>query len=239
MQAQQWLINQKNLTLTQLLREKEWLVKEIHHRVKNNFHMVMGLLGTQSGYLKNEEAITAVRESQHRVHAMSLIHQKLYQSENLSAIDIPGYIHELVDYLKDSLDSGRSIRFHLQIDRISLGLSYVVPIGLILNESITNVIKYAFPNNRQGNIYISFTQISNENRFLLAVRDDGIGLPAGFDSTRQVSMGMNLMKGLSEDIDGVFAIQSNNGTVVTVSFKYNPDISTDLVPSVAGQNFIE
>jgi len=239
LEEQQAIINQKNISLQHLVNEKEWLVKEIHHRVKNNFHMVMGLLGTQSGYLKNEEAITAVRESQHRVHAMSLIHQKLYQSENLSAIDIPGYIHELVDYLKDSLDSGRSIRFHLQIDRISLGLSYVVPIGLILNESITNVIKYAFPNNRQGNIYISFTQISNENRFLLAVRDDGIGLPAGFDSTRQVSMGMNLMKGLSEDIDGVFAIQSNNGTVVTVSFKYNPDISTDLVPSVAGQNFIE
>lgn len=238
LEEQQATINQKNISLQHLVNEKEWLAKEIHHRVKNNFHIVMGLLGTQSGYLKNEEAIAAVKESQQRIHAMSLIHQKLYQSENLSAIDLPGYIHELVDYLKDSLDNGRSIKFHLQIDRISLGLSYVVPIGLILNESITNVIKYAFPDNRQGNIYISFTQSSNENRIVLAVRDDGIGLPQGFNSTKQASMGMNLMKGLTEDIDGAFAIQSNNGTAMTVSFMYNPDISTDFAPSATGQNFI-
>ena len=238
LEEQQAIINQKNISLQHLVNEKEWLVKEIHHRVKNNFHIVMGLLGTQAGYLKNEEAIAAVTESQQRIHAMSLIHQKLYQSENLSAIDMPGYIHELVDYLKDSFDNGRSIKFHLQIDRISLGLPYVVPIGLILNESITNVIKYAFPNNRQGNIYISFTQSSNENRIVLAVRDDGIGLPPGFNSTNQASMGMNLMKGLCEDIDGTFAIQSDNGTAITVSFMYNPDLSTDFAPSVTGQNFI-
>jgi two-component sensor histidine kinase len=99
-------------------------------------------------------------------------------------------------------------------------------------------MKYAFPVHGQGNIYISFTRSSHENRILLAVRDDGIGLPAGFNSSDRVSMGMNLMKGLSEDIDGDFAIESNNGTVVTVSFMYNPDISADLAPSVASQNFI-
>jgi len=238
LEEQQAIINQKNISLQHLVNEKEWLVKEIHHRVKNNFHIVMGLLGTQSGYLKNEEAIAAVKESQQRIHAMSLIHQRLYQSEILSAIDMPGYIHELVDYLKDSFDNGSSIKFHLQIDRISLGLAYVVPIGLILNEAITNVSKYAFPNNRQGNIYISFIQSSDENRIVLSVRDDGVGLPQGFNGTKQVSMGMNLMKGLCEDIDGTFSIQSNSDTAIIVSFMYNPDLSPDFAPSVTAQNFI-
>jgi two-component sensor histidine kinase len=107
-----------------LVREKERLVKEIHHRVKNNFHMVMGLLGTQSDYLKTDEAISAMTESQHRVQAMSLIHQKLYQSDNLSGINMAAYIHELVDFLADSLDTGHLIEFNLQIKAIELNLSH-------------------------------------------------------------------------------------------------------------------
>ena len=96
-------------------------------------------------------------ESQQRIQAMSLIHQKLYQSENMSHIDMADYIHELVDYLKDSLNTGRRIQFHFLLDRIELGVYHAVPIGLILNETITNAIKYAFPGNRDGNIHISFT----------------------------------------------------------------------------------
>ena len=236
LEAQQIVINQKNISLQHLVNEKEWLVKEIHHRVKNNFHIVTGLLGTQSGYLKNEEAIAAIKESQHRIHAMSLIHQKLYQSESLSSIDMPDYIHELVDFLKDSFDQSASIRFHLQADRIQLALSHIIPIGLILTEAITNAFKYAFPNKKEGNIYISFTCINGGKRIDLTVKDDGIGLPAGFSSNRQSSMGINLMKGLSGDIDGSFTMQSNKGTIVTVSFIYNPDPSNDFVPTTSSQN---
>jgi len=236
LEEQQIAINQKNISLQYLVNEKEWLMKEIHHRVKNNFHIVMGLLGTQSGYLKNEEAIAAIKESQQRIHAMSLIHQKLYQSENLSAIDMPDYIHELVDYLQGSFDKSASIRFHFQIDRIKLALSHVIPIGLILNEAITNAFKYAFPNKKQGNIYISFTRTTN-NRMVLSVMDDGAGLPPGFNSNRQSSMGLNLMKGLSDDIDGNFTIENNNGTIVAVSFIYNPDLPNDFAPSATDQNF--
>ena len=236
LEEQQIAINQKNISLQYLVNEKEWLMKEIHHRVKNNFHIVMGLLGTQSGYLKNEEAIAAIKESQQRIHAMSLIHQKLYQSENLSAIDMPDYIHELVDYLQGSFDKSASIRFHFQIDRIKLALSHVIPIGLILNEAITNAFKYAFPNKKQGNIYISFTRTTN-NRMVLSVMDDGAGLPPGFNSNRQSSMGLNLMKGLSDDIDGSFTIENNNGTIVAVSFIYNPDLPNDFAPSATDQNF--
>ena len=226
LEAQQKDIKEKNSDLQHLLHEKEWLVKEIHHRVKNNFHTVIGLLGTQSAYLKNEEAIGAMAESQQRIQAMSLIHQKLYQSETMSDIDMADYIYELVDYLKDSLNTGREILFHFQLDHISLGVYHAVPIGLILNETVTNAIKYAFPENRNGNIYISFTEDSEiENQLLLVVKDDGIGLGARFDTDSNSTMGMNLMRGLAKDIDGQFAIESTAGTVVTITFTYHRNVS--------------
>lgn len=237
LEAQQVVINKKNISLLHLVNEKEWLIKEIHHRVKNNFHIVMGLLGAQSGYLKNDEAIAAIKESQQRIYAMSLIHQKLYQSENLSSIDMPGYINELVDSLKESFDKRASLKFHLQVDRINLELTHVIPIGLILNEAITNVFKYAFPDKKQGNVYILFNYSNDDHRMVLTVRDDGIGLPAAFNSNSQSSMGLNLMKGLSGDIDGNFTMESNNGTIVTVSFIYDPAQSKDFFSSAPNPNF--
>jgi two-component system, sensor histidine kinase PdtaS len=205
------------------VKEKDWLVKEIHHRVKNNFHTVMGLLGTQSGYLKNEEAIFAVENSKHRINAMSLIHQKLYQSENLSAIGMPDYIHELVSYLRDSFGTGLGIRFEIQIEPIELDLSHAMPIGLILNEAITNSIKYAFINNKNGLITISLSR-GSDKQLTVTVADNGIGLHSNFDIGKTSSMGMNLMKGLSEDIEGVFSIENSNGTLISLTFRYDPEI---------------
>uniref|UniRef100_UPI0035BBEA82 histidine kinase dimerization/phosphoacceptor domain -containing protein n=1 Tax=Mucilaginibacter sp. TaxID=1882438 RepID=UPI0035BBEA82 len=222
LKAQQQEIRTQNRSLQHLVKEKDWLVKEIHHRVKNNFHTVIGLLGTQSGYLKNAEAISAIEESQQRIQAMSLIHQKLYQSENLSDIHMAAYIHELVDYLKSATNTGKRILFHFQLDPIDLDVYHAIPIGLILNETITNAIKYAFPVNRNGTIHISFTaNDDNENNILLVVTDDGIGLPAGFSSARNNTMGMNLMQGLARDIDGHFTIESNRGTSVKIAFTYH------------------
>ena len=219
LEAQQKNITDKNIHLQHLLQEKEWLVKEIHHRVKNNFHTVIGLLGTQSAYLTNKEAIGAMAEGQQRIHVMSLIHQKLYQSENMSHIDMTDYIHELVDYLRDSLLTDRRIQFHFRMDRISLGVYHAVPIGLILNEAITNAIKYAFPGNRNGNISISFTKDkSREPRLVLIITDDGEGLPATFDENNSMTMGMHLMKGLVGDIDGHFIIYGSGGTTIKITF---------------------
>jgi two-component system sensor histidine kinase ChiS len=215
---------EKNLSLQKhvkqqekLLTEKEWLIKEIHHRVKNNFHIVTGLLSTQASYLKNDEALRAIEQSQQRIHAMSLIHQKLYQSENLSALNMPDYIHELVEYLKDCFETKRHIRFDLQIEPIVLDLSYSLPIGLILNEAITNAIKYAFRNRDQGVIAIALKR-TNDITAVLSIHDNGIGFSPDFDLQRSSSMGMNLMRGLSEDINGVFSITSNDGTQVDISF---------------------
>ena len=217
LEGQQEEINQKNATLQNMLVEKEWLLREIHHRVKNNLHMVVGLLASQAEFLKNEEALQAISSSQNRIHSMSLIHQKLYQSENLSIINMPSYIFELSEYLKDSFHMEKSVRFVLDIDNFDLPLSHSIPIGLIFNEAVTNSIKYAFPNNVQGIIDISL-KTGDNNTFTLQISDNGIGLPADFDPFHNTSLGLKLMQGLARDIDAEFEIRSKNGTCVLLKF---------------------
>jgi len=229
LQDQQKEIQKTNVSLQHLVKEKDWLVKEIHHRVKNNFHIVNGLLSTQTAYLKNEEAINAVGESQHRVQAMSLIHQKLYQSENFSVIDISDYIHELVDYLGDSFNIRDTIQFKLGIESVKLDLSRCIPLGLILNEAITNAIKYAFGREQKGVISISLTQES-PGQLLVVVADNGAGLPSDFTIATHGSMGMTLMQGLSEDMEGTFSITSHNGTEIRIAFFYDPEALTETEP---------
>ncbi|AWH85670.1 hypothetical protein HYN59_11375 [Flavobacterium album] len=215
LEAKQDEINSKNNKLERLVAEKEWLLKEIHHRVKNNLQIVISLLNTQSAYLDNEEALEAIQNSQHRMHAMSLIHQKLYQTENLSSINMPWYIKELADYLKDSFDHEGKIRFELSLASIDLDVAQAVPLGLILNEAITNAIKYAFPD-QKGIINILLEE--TDNSYLLRISDNGIGLPEHFESAETDSLGMSLMMGLAEQLDGTFTIRSGAGVVITINF---------------------
>jgi two-component sensor histidine kinase len=216
-------INAKNISLQQLvtekdklLEEKEWLVKEIHHRVKNNLQIVISLLNTQTAYLDNEAALTAIRDSQHRMRAMSLIHQRLYQSEK-ACIDMQQYIRELIEYLDDNFNLGHRIRFLLQIEKIDMDVAQAVPVGLILNEAITNAIKYAFPANQEGTITVSMNYAA-DNNLLLVVSDNGRGLPAGFDITKIRSLGMGLMQGLTRQLNGTFKITNNDGLQITIQF---------------------
>lgn len=222
LRTQQKEIQSQNLSLHHLVEEKDWLVREIHHRVKNNFHTVVGLLGTHAAYLQNDEAVAAIVESQQRIQAMSLIHQKLYQTEGMSSVEISGYIHELVDYLKFSFDVKNRIQFKLQLEQMELSLDQAIPIGLILNEAITNAIKYAFPQNTNGAITILLTAAEeNDEHILLEVIDDGIGLPTAINLDDGRTMGMHLMKGLAKDIDAEFNVTSSSGTKISVSFKRN------------------
>ncbi|GEM_PF-112145 len=222
-----FLINQQDTLIIekdQLLTEKEWLLKEIHHRVKNNLQIVMSLLNSQVVYLNNEAAKKAIRESQHRVQAISLIHKKLYQSDSVAAIDMPTYINELIMYLRDLFNTGRRIRFKCQNDPVKLDVSHAVPLGLILNEAITNGIKYAFPENRTGVINISLKYLGND-QYNMNISDNGIGLPANFDVLPRKSLGMSLMEGLSSDIDGSFTIENKGGTTILVTFIYKQNTS--------------
>ncbi|MHA4806789.1 tetratricopeptide repeat-containing sensor histidine kinase [Flavitalea flava] len=202
-----------------LLEEKEWLIREIHHRVKNNLQIVMSLLNSQSAYLKDESALAAIRESQHRVHAISLIHQKLYQSEKLSVIDMEFYIKEVVDYLADNLDADRRIKFKMNIEAIELEVAQAVPLGLIVNEAITNSVKYAFPDGRNGEVGIYMEKVLS-GFITLTIRDNGVGLPPDFDWKQTQSLGMSLMKGLSKQLDAEFEIINKEG--LTIGIKLFP-----------------
>ncbi len=210
-------INQKNINLKHLLDEKEWLLKEIHHRVKNNLQTVISLLNSQSAYLENDMALSAIKNSQHRIHSMSLIHQKLYNSENISTINMPNYIKELVEYLRDSFSLGQRIRFEVKIDPLELDVAHAVPLGLILNEAITNSIKYAFPDDRTGMIYITLETIA-ENQYLLTISDNGIGFDLNLNDKKANSFGMSLIKGLTDDLDGKLTMENNNGTILKIEF---------------------
>jgi two-component sensor histidine kinase len=211
---------QKNEQLQHFLTEKEWLVKEIHHRVKNNFHVVASLLEIQSSYLKNQEALSAIKESQHRIHSMSIIHQKLYQSETLSTIHMPEYIYELVEYLRESYAIRESIRFDLHIENIELNHTFAITLGLILNEGISNAIKYAFSPTKDGKISISLNHISN-SQILLSISDNGPGLPKDYKTRLGASMGLELLQGLTDDIGGSLSIENNNGTQIKIIFSHN------------------
>ncbi|WP_431241862.1 histidine kinase dimerization/phosphoacceptor domain -containing protein [Flavobacterium sp. P21] len=210
-------INQKNINLRHLLDEKEWLLKEIHHRVKNNLQTVISLLNSQSAYLENDMALSAIKNSQHRIHSMSLIHQKLYNSENISTINMPNYIKELVEYLRESFSLGQRIRFELKIDPLELDVAQAVPLGLILNESITNSIKYAFPDDKSGMIYVTLVA-SSENKYLLTIADNGIGFDANISAKKINSFGLSLIKGLSDDLEANFSMENKNGTILKIEF---------------------
>jgi two-component sensor histidine kinase len=208
------LIIHKNRLLQQLVTEKEWLLKEVHHRVKNNLHTVICLLESQAAYLEND-ALKAIENSQHRIYAMSLIHQKLYQSDDIKIIDMRNYVVEFVEYLKDSFGNPANIRIHLNIEQINLGASQAIPIGLILNEALTNALKYAFPINRRGDIHIEL-QSTGEN-IILTIIDNGIGMePRPEEETG--SLGLNLMRGLAKELKGNIKFESEYGTEITLTF---------------------
>ena len=219
MEKKQAEINNQNELLKNLVNEKEWLLKEIHHRVKNNLQIVISLLNTQSAFLENEDALSAIKNSQHRMHAMSLIHQRLYQTDNLGAIDVVSYIKELVDYLKQSFDSDQQIDYILELTPIKLDVAEAVPLGLILNEAICNSIKYAFPIGSRGQIRVILKEVGPQ-RYLLNIADNGIGLPVNFNISESNSLGMSLMQGLSDQLGGNFVVNTENGLSISVEFTY-------------------
>ncbi|CCH54259.1 unnamed protein product [Fibrisoma limi BUZ 3] len=224
LQAQQTVIHQKNTALQQLLerqnkllQEKEWLMKEVHHRVKNNLQVVMSLLNVQSAYQENPAAVGAIRYMQQRMQAISLIHQRLYQSENVAAVDMAGYVPEFINYLKRVFDVDHQIVFDLRIDPIQLNVNQAVPLSLLLNEAITNAIKYAFPNQQEAQINLTLKRIEPKS-ILLSVADNGVGLPPDFDVSETNSLGFSLMEGFCQQLDGHFTVENDNGVNISVVF---------------------
>ncbi|MGN8070940.1 tetratricopeptide repeat-containing sensor histidine kinase [Mucilaginibacter sp. 22184] len=220
LELKQAQISTKNVELEHLLNENQWLLKEVHHRVKNNLQIVISLLNSQSAYLRDETALNAVIESKMRVQAMSLIHQKLYTCDNASTIFMPEYINDLTGYLKDSFKSARHIFVDLEIASISLDVAQAVPLGLILNEAITNAFKYAFPLGK-GELSIRLSQQTPLN-FKLTINDNGPGIPAGMDLNKVKSFGLKLMRGLTEDLGGTIDIDGRSGMNISIGFSILP-----------------
>jgi len=206
------ILSEKDLLLT----EKEWLLKEIHHRVKNNLQIGISLLNLQSYHIENEKAQSAIRQSRNRMYAMSLIHQRLYQSDDLKTIDMHHYIGDLVNSIRDSYASEQEIEFRLSVQPIELDVEYALPIGLILNEAITNSLKYAFPQQRRGRISISLE--TAHSQMILSIADNGIGLPDDFDIRKPASMGTQLIDILVQQLDGQISMTNKNGLSLTVRF---------------------
>lgn len=214
-------INRRNEDLRKLVDDKEWLLKEIHHRVKNNLQVIISLLNTQSRYLNNKDALEAIRNSQQRMYSMSLIHQRLYQTDNLGKIDMRWYIPELIGYMKDGHEAGNNTEFIVDCGHIELEVVQAVPLGLILNEAISNALKYAFPDGRKGTITVSLKMGADKN-CLLFISDDGIGIKDLNDALESDSLGMRLMQGLSDQLDGAFLLQNNHpGVSISVTFPYH------------------
>ena len=200
-----------------LLVEKEWLLKEIHHRVKNNLQVVMSLLNAQVNYTDNAVAVSAIRDSQNRMHSISLIHEKIFQSETVASIDIRSYIIDLMKFLCDSFHFNQRINFEFIIPLVQFDIVQAMPLGLIINEAMTNIIKYAFPNNENGKVTVELRPLGSDY-YNFIISDNGIGLPDEFDFEQSNTLGMVLMQGLSQQIDGEISIRSENGVQVSVKF---------------------
>jgi two-component system, sensor histidine kinase PdtaS len=209
-----------------LINEKEWLVKEIHHRVKNNLQIIVKLLNIQSEFLKDESAVSAIRDSQNRVLAMSFVHQRLYEVGEERQIDLSTYVHELVNYLKEALAPVNPIQFDLNFAPLRIGIAQAVPIGLILNEAITNAIKYAFPYGRQGMIAIDLHN-QPDGTYLLRIKDNGVGMPASFDWNKSKSLGFTLMQTMAEQIAACFTVNSFDGVELSIQFIPRQESSPD------------
>jgi two-component sensor histidine kinase len=217
LERQKEVINSKNLSLSQLVLEKEWLLKEVHHRVKNNLQIVTSLLNSQSALVSEGPVLDALLEGKHRIQAMAMIHQRLYNTDDYNTILMPSYIAELVDYLKESFNPGTRIIFKLSIDPVTLNLSAAVPIALILNEAISNSLKHGFPGRREGTITVELQCLGGEAK-LLKISDDGIGIPPSVDESYPNSFGLRLIRGLTSDISGTLNIEKTNGTSIVIVF---------------------
>lgn len=218
LEEQKDIITQKNNVLTQLVTEKEWLIKEVHHRVKNNLQIVMTLLNGPIRDQPDDRSNSAMVESLRRVQAMSMLHQRLYLQDSSANVGMRPYLHELIANLKDSFGSGNLVLFRTEIDDIELDMVQAVPVGLIFNEAITNALKYAFPEKTEGQIEITLTQLEGKV-IRAAIKDNGVGLPEIFDIHTLDSFGLKLISGLSEELDGHLVISGVKGTSVMIEFE--------------------
>lgn len=211
-------IRLRTMEISKQNEEKSLMLKEIHHRVKNNLQIISSLLNLHADTIQDPRVHSLFEDLRHRVNSMALIHEKMYQSKNLVNVDIAGYIDELIRTLIDAYDTNKNIRLKSDIGHIEFKIDTIVPLGLILSEIVSNSLKYAFNDRSDGEIEISMKKLNN-NVFVLEVGDNGTGLPKGVDFNRTESLGMMLIRMLSEQLNGEITVESDGGTHYKLVFR--------------------
>ncbi|MGM0577894.1 MAG: histidine kinase dimerization/phosphoacceptor domain -containing protein [Myxococcota bacterium] len=204
--------------LEQALRDKELLMREMHHRVKNNLLVIQSLLQLQSRQLDDAEARRYFDESQHRVRSMGMIHERLYRSQDFSRVEFDGYVRNLVEQLLASYRVGLDdVEMVVDIPPIYLDVDTIIPCGLILNELISNALEHAFPDDREGRLEVSLREIE-PGRYELRVADDGVGLPGDLDVHAIGSLGLKIVTSLARQLGGSLDIDRGEGTEFRITF---------------------
>ncbi len=200
------------------LREKEALLKEVHHRVKNNLQVISSILNLQSGYTKDQPTREMLRESQNRVRSMAWIHESLYRTENVSSVSFDKYLEKLGQNLFLSYrTSNQNVELRFTTDSVQLDLDRAIPCALMVNELVSNSLKYAFPDDKEGEIELVLK--ANGTQVELSVRDNGIGLPISIDVATTDSLGLQLVSTLADQINGSLQLAREGGTQFTVTFE--------------------
>ncbi len=199
------------------LQEKEVLLKEIHHRVKNNLQVISSLFSLQSYYLEDSKTLRVLEDSQSRVKAMALIHEKIYNSQDLSKVDFAKYIQDLASYLFHAYEPNPQVELEIDVEPISLNLDTATPCGLLISEVISNALKYAFPNKEPGKIWIKLRH-SNQKEMVLEIGDNGVGLSSNINLDNSESLGLQLVRDLAQQLKGKLEINCHQGTSLKISF---------------------
>jgi PAS domain S-box-containing protein len=198
------------------LKEKEILLKEIHHRVKNNMQVISSILNLQSSYVEDKNTLLILQESRDRIRSMAMIHESLYKRDDFSSIDFSGYIDNLVQNLVSSYQVGQKIKINKDLQRVSIDLDQAIPCGLLVNEVITNSLKYGWDEEGTGNINIALKK--EDNTITIEIGDDGRGLPEEFDLIKSDTLGLQLIITLVEQLDGQLSVDISKGTKYLIKF---------------------
>jgi PAS domain S-box-containing protein len=201
------------------LQEKEVLLKEVHHRVKNNMQVISSLLNLQSRHVKDPEVLEMFKESQRRIRSMALIHERLYQSSDFSRIEFSEYIRNLATHLFHSyqVDASR-VQLKIEAEKVHLNINTAIPCGLIVNELVSNALKHGFPEGRKGQLEIDLSRVKGDG-YRLRVRDDGVGFPEGLDFRKTETLGMQIVGTLISQIDASIDLVRDKGTEFTIHFQ--------------------
>ncbi len=215
-------ITEQKLTEEQLkvsLVEKEVLLREINHRVKNNLQVVSSILNLQSDYVKDKKTIEILNECRNRIFSMSLVHEKLCQTNNLALIDYKIYLKDLLSNIIYTYNLNKSnISINLEIESVFFSIDIAIPCGMIINELVSNAVKYAFPDNKEGKIDVKIEKIENKE-WMLTISDNGVGFAEKFDKDKSETLGLKLVDSLIEQINGSIEYKTNKGLKVIIIFK--------------------